>query len=369
MLPGRTTVPTFGDNNERAIVDVPLGRRTEVNGGSLRIRGLSKASVVWLLIGVAFIGASCSTGGKSASTSPPWMQDAVRPDSASGCPSSACSTVTKAVSDATKIKSLPTSLTPPLDKVSTDLRTPTGGTCHEIVSPPSYNPCIYAGSASGGRIALLGDSRAWQWSTSVLSIANRTNSSFGLAFRSSCFITFTVGSIPRNGAAGVAPDPKVCKSWLDGAVAWLNEFNPQTLIVVGSSGTLVGAYEKTFQDGFVPLLKALSAPGRRIVVIGQQPSGNPHGGATCLSTHSGNIQPCGTSLEMALNREAIDGFKASALSVGATYVNPTPWLCSTSSCPPVINGYPVQQDPAHFTSDYAEFLSQILQTAASITGS
>jgi len=340
-----------------------------VNIRSWRTVAVARASVASCLIGVAFFGAGCAAGSKSGTPSAPWIRDAVRPDSASGCPSSACSTVTQAVSAATKIKSLPSSLTPPLDKVSDDLRIPTGGACQAIVSPPSYNPCVYASSATGGRIALLGDSHAEQWSTSVLSIANRTNSSFGLAFRSACFTTLTVSSLRRHGTAGVAPDPKVCKVWLDAAVAWLNKFNPQTLIVVGYSGALVGSDQTTFQDGFIQLLKALQAPGRRIVVIGEQPDGNPQGGSTCLSAHSGNIQPCGTTLDMALRREAIAGIKRSALAVGATYVNPTPWLCSTHSCPPVIHGYPVQQDPAHITSDYAEYLSEVLQTAAGITGS
>ena len=140
------------------------------------------------------------------------------------------------------------------------------------------------------------------------------------------------------------PSGADCKQWLEGAISWLNSYQPQTLIVVADS--LPGNNQAIGQLGFIELLKALDIPGRRLIVMGPQPTGNVYGGAPCLSAHPSNIQTCGAPLAQLVNPTDFSAVKNSALSVGATYINPVPWMCTATTCPPVIDSYPVQEDPS-----------------------
>ncbi len=178
-------------------------------------------------------------------------------------------------------------------------------------------------------------------------------------------MSLTDDRLPQDGSSGTTPSGADCKQWLEGAISWLNSYQPQTLIVVADS--LPGNNQAIGKLGFIELLKALDIPGRRLIVMGPQPTGNVYGGAPCLSAHPSNIQTCGAPLAQLVNPTDFSAVKNSALSVGATYINPVPWMCTATTCPPVIDSYPVQEDPSHITSSYADYLAPVLQVAAGLS--
>jgi hypothetical protein len=206
---------------------------------------------------------------------------------------------------------------------------------------------------------MIGDSHAWQWSTSVSLIASRLGASFGLVYRSGCFVTFTANELGYLGARGVVPSPSACQRWTLRAVQWLKNFDPQIVIVVATSPD-APSMAPTYERGLVMMLRALSAPKRRLIVIGDMPQ-LAQDGPACLATFENEIWKCATSESTAVTGFQVADDWAAATMAGAKFVDVVPWLCTVTECPAVIGKYEVYSDKYHLTSAYANSLSRILQ--------
>jgi len=303
------------------------------------------------------LGAGASGSGTASS----WA----KPDASSGCPSTACSQVTAVVKAGLDIKNLPSDLTPSLSKTAADLLRPNGGDCGHYDTPTIYQPCIYGPPSSASRIALLGNSKAWQWSTAVNSIAHKVGASFGLAFQSGCFVVLTAKQLPAAGVAGQVASPEQCQKWVEAAIKWINTFNPQVVIVVADGPETPGAttLPTIYGKGLKELLKALKAPGRQLDLIGQQPTTSPEGGAICLAAHEQSVQHCTTPISQAVLPSLLSLETKIAKTEQARFVNVVPWACAAKGCPAVIKNFSVYEDPYHWTSTYADYLAPLLQKA------
>jgi len=324
---------------------------------------------------VIFVAVVTLTAGSSSSASSLASSSVSTPGSAvslaapgadSGCPSAACSAVVAAVAAGTRLKTLPANLTPSLANAASDLRVPPGGVCGSLQMPgldPHYEPCVYGSTTATSRIVLLGDSHAWQWSTSVASIAQRIGASFGLLYHSSCLVTLTASSLPPNGPPGGSePSGQVCDQWTKAAIKWINNFHPQTVIVVAYSGSDMPSKQPIYAKGIVELFHQIQAPGRQFILLGQDPD-NYTGGPDCLAAHESNISQCNVPESQAVIPATITAQEKAASQVHAKFVNVTPWICTKSECPQVIGNFDVYQDPFHLTSSYADYLSPVLGIA------
>jgi hypothetical protein len=324
-----------------------------------------------VIIGIVFavvtitVGAGSSTTASSSASSSGSPASLAAPGAQSGCPSAACSAVVAAVAAGTRLKTLPANLTPSLSNAASDLLLPPGGVCGSLQITgvdPKYEPCVYGSTTATSRIVLLGDSHAWQWSTSVASIAQRIGASFGLLYHSSCVVTLTAGSLPPNGPPGGSePSGQVCAQWTEAAIKWINHFHPQTVIVVAYSGD-TPSLQPIYAKGIVELFHQIQAPGRQLILLGQDPD-NYTGGPDCLAAHESNISQCNVPVSQAVIPVALNAQEKAATQVHAKFVNVTPWICTKSACPQVIGGFDVYQDPYHLTSTYADYLSPVLGIA------
>ena len=328
-----------------------------------------------IIIGiVASVGAISLAAGSSSSASslasssvsiPGSAASLAAPGADSGCPSAACSAVVAAVAAGIRLKTLPASLTPSLANAASDLLVPPDGVCGSLQLPgldPSYEPCVYGSTTATSRIVLLGDSHAWQWATSVASIAQRIGATLGLLYHSSCLVTLTAGSLPPNGPPGGSePSGQVCDQWTEAAIKWINNFHPQTVIVVAYSGD-TPSHQPIYAKGLVELFHQIQAPGRQLMLIGQDPD-NYTGGPDCLAAHESNISQCNVRESQAVVPVAINAQEKAASESHAKFVNVIPWICTKSECPQVIGNFDVYEDPFHLTSSYADHLSQVLGIA------
>jgi SGNH domain (fused to AT3 domains) len=330
------------------------------SGGHGRIIVGVVTSMVMIMIAASSVSSASTLASSSGGAA-----SLVAPAADSGCPSAACSAVIAAVAAGTHLKTLPANLTPSLADAASDLRVPPGGACGSLQIPgvdPSYEPCVYGSTKATSRIVLLGDSHAWQWATSVASIAQRTGASLGLLYHSSCVVTLTASSLPPNGPPGGSePSGQVCDQWTKAAIKWINNFHPQTVIVVAYSGD-TPSQQPIYAKGLVELFHEVQAPGRQLVLIGQDPD-NYTGGPDCLAAHESNISQCNVPESRAVIPVALKAQEQAASRVHAKFVNVTPWICGKSACPQVVGNYDVYQDPFHLTSTYAEYLSPVLGIA------
>lgn len=287
---------------------------------------------------------------------------ATQPGSNSGCPSTACTAVLKAVAAATHIEQVPPNLNPSLETAEQDLLGPTGGTCHQLVSTVSknYQACIYGSGTE--KVALLGDSHGLMWSTAFAQQASQLGFQFGLTYRSGCFITSKDAALPEHGVQGAVPTGAQCQQWVNAAVAWLKVFNPQVMVVTEADSINAAPYESIFDSGFRGLLAELKAPGRRIVVLGDLPV-LQQDGPICLAAHESNAKACSSPASVAVKGYGQRDEAAAAAAVGAPYINVIPWLCTKTTCPAVIGNYEVYEDQFHLTATFADSLGPVLSKA------
>src|ERR1039458_1096886 len=249
-----------------------------------------------MMVTLAAYGSPSSWSTAASATSATSAARFAEPGADSGCPSKACSIVLAAVASAAHRKTLPTDLTPTLAQAPTDLHVPPGGVCGSLGITgldPAYEPCVYGSSSATSRIVLLGDSHAWQWSTSVASIAQQVGASFGLLFHAGCYVTLTASSLAPNGVPGAVPSGRVCDQWTEAAIKWINKFEPTTVIVVGYENDTVKT-QTIYRTGLVKLFDQMKSPGRHLVLLGPGPYNFnwPQAGATCLSRHESDVRAC-----------------------------------------------------------------------------
>ena len=281
------------------------------------------------------------------------------PTASSGCPSAACTTVLQAVAAAVRINNVPSNLTPALQNAGSDLIQPGGGTCKSLATPISNeSPCVYGSSAAPERVVLFGDSHGEQWSQAFASAAQKHGYQFGLVYRDACYVTMTDASLPKHGELGNSPTGAQCQQWVNAAIAWINQFHPQVVIVAeGDKGG--SSVQGTFSKGLVELFKKLQAPGRRLVMLGDIPK-LQQDGPICLAAHLSSATICSTSLSAAVASYEVKTLESVAKQGGGTYVNVIPWLCTSTKCPAVIGNYEVYLDQTHLTSTYADYLTPLL---------
>ena len=104
------------------------------------------------------------------------------------------------------------------------------------------------------------------------------------------------------------------------------------------------------------------AAARSIVVLGDTP--NPKGDPpVCLSAHPGDVLACATPSSTAIDPERTATEREVSSASGATFIDPSPWLCPTEPCPAVIGDVLVYRDGHHMTTPFARALAPYLGPA------
>jgi len=348
-------------------------RRTassRVIGGILVV--LSTMTVFALSVAPAASSERVAAGTTAAGTGQS-SADLAAPSASSGCPSQACSSVLADVAAASKIKTLPSNLTPQLQNAQSDIHAPPGGKCGTLgISgvDPEYEPCTWGSSQAATKIVLLGESHAWMWSTPIESIAQKNGDSFALLYRSSCNVVLTAASLPVQGTVGQAPPGSECTQWTKAAVKWIVAYKPQVVIVATQGRFYTQGNERTYLKGLRELFQEMKAPGRRLIMLQDMPLPNPNV-PQCLAAHESDVQACSDSepvgVQDLLRYHSYDRQRATLKPLGVSFVNVIPWFCSKRTCPAVIGNFEVYEDPWHATTTYSEHLAPVLGIALGLT--
>jgi hypothetical protein len=139
------------------------------------------------------------------------------------------------------------------------------------------------------------------------------------------------------------------------------------MVIIAGSENGTPSTQSIYRSGLVELFAHLRAPGRQFVLLGQNPGMSPSGGPSCLAAHQSAVQACSTPESQAVVPYEMDTEQEAANQVHAKFINVIPWLCTKNVCPQVIDNFEVYEDPYHFTSTYANYLSPVLQVALGLS--
>ena len=258
---------------------------------------------------------------------------------------------------------VPADLVPPLASVRADLPVVYGDGCHAEAREVQPADCVYGRTDASTTVILVGDSHAAQWFPTLERLAMANDWRLVSVTKSAC----PTADLPVYHTT-LKREYTECAAWRSAVLARIARERPALVIISDSragqllvEGTAVRSTERDdlWAAGLERAVRAIAASADRVVVIGDTP--NPDGDPpVCLSDHLEDALACATASSRALapDRTATEAWVSA--STGATFVDPSPWLCPTEPCPVVIGRLLVYRDGHHMTTPFAAALAPYL---------
>lgn len=256
---------------------------------------------------------------------------------------------------------VPTNLTPALTAVERDVPGVYDRPgCHLDTLSTEVQDCRFGDVNGAFRVAVFGDSHAAQWLPALerlsredgdLAIASYTKSSCPAAS-----VTISLNNQPY----------ATCDTWRTKVLATLTSA-PADLVVVSSyafhplaSGATGADRRNEWSVGLRRTIDQVLAAGSSVLVVADTPR-FPTAPPICLSSHVQDTRPCAGDPASARDPTLTMAERTVTVSAGAAYVDLTPALCDTRTCPIIVGNLLVYRDVNHLTATFAAYLAPELR--------
>lgn len=270
--------------------------------------------------------------------------------------------LSSAVKASTSITTIPSDMDPALASVASDSVTNTSYHARASGCLTISASCTWGDKHGHKSAYIFGDSHAWMWLASVVPALTKAGFQVHLVWMIGCPAAEVDVNVTSAGLS--------CTTWRTSMLATIKAQNPNLVIFAErttdvdlASGGLVTPAEWT--AGLEASIDAVQSRTTKVAVIGDNPAyvlaASP---VPCLAEHPTAVQECATSTTgpNATWTDDEPAEKAAATATKATFIDPTPWLCSGTSCSPIIGKYAVYFDWSHITATYAAYLSGVMGT-------
>jgi hypothetical protein len=253
----------------------------------------------------------------------------------------------------------PMNLTPSLEEVGADIPAVYGDGCHHDTVATSVQNCSYGNKDGSFRVALFGDSHAAQWLPALQELAKSDSAIAIKAYtKSSCpavDVTVLVKNLPYSS----------CDTWRNAVVKHLTSDPPDLVVISNFSAYPLDGFADSdarrseWADGLRRMVTALRAAGSEVLVIADTPHFETSP-AVCVSSHLTDVSACAGNRDTVLDAAQTAAESTATKAAGGRFVDLTPYICDSSSCPPIIRNLLVYRDVNHLTSTFAAYLSALL---------
>jgi hypothetical protein len=262
---------------------------------------------------------------------------------------------------------VPGDLAPSLAVAEEDIPVIYDDGCH--ANPAAAEPadgCVFGDRTSSVVVAVFGDSHAAQWFPALERLAEERHWRLLSLTKSAC------ASADVQVWSELFNRPYTeCMAWRQAVFRLLANVRPQLVVVSNDrhykltiNGTMARSedHEDVWSAGLAGTIQRLRALGSEVVVIGdtvRQTIDPP----VCLSEHVDDASACSTpyAKAAAVAREAQE--RAVSADAGATFIDPTPWMCYTDPCPSIMGRLLIYRDTHHLTATYSRALASRLGDA------
>jgi hypothetical protein len=261
---------------------------------------------------------------------------------------------------------VPPDIQPPLSDAMRDAPVTYSDGCHlgpRVVTPP---PCVFGVASASTTVVLIGDSKAAQWFPALVMLAEQRGWRLISLTKSAC----TAADVPV-WSGTLHRENTECADWRRAVIARVAAEHPALVIV--SDDRL---YELAVNGGPVPLasvpdlwnaglqrtLTALRASAARVVLLGDTPRSR-FDTPVCLAAHLADSGACATTRARAIDQGRLDADAAVASAAGARFIDPTPWVCPSDPCPPIMGTLLVYREQDHLTTAFVDSLAPRLVDA------
>ena len=255
---------------------------------------------------------------------------------------------------------VPADLVPGLVDARDDLPVIYSDGCHvDIPATVPATPCVFGDPDGAETIVLFGDSHAAQWFPTLERIANERDWRLLSMTKSGCSSV----DVPVWNTILDRPYEE-CTAWRAAVVNEIGRADPALVAISNAHRYSLALdaelawstdHEDVWSAGLSRTLDQLSGEADAVVLIGDTPlmTDDP---PVCLSKRLDDASACATSMTSAVPRIRLAEDLRIAAATGATFVDPTPWLCPTDPCPVVIGRFLVYRDRHHMTATFARAL-------------
>jgi peptidoglycan/LPS O-acetylase OafA/YrhL len=266
--------------------------------------------------------------------------------------------VLAAVRAAVRTSAVPANLTPPVADAHADKARPFVDGCHLSYTATVSPRCTYADATASKSIVLFGDSHATQWFPALDAIA---------AARHWRLVVLTKSTCPPVEIPLVSPvlgrTYTECATWRADALARIRALHPLAVVigVARHYGDIYGfsVYGRSWVTGMARTVAEVRATGAAAVVLGPTPK-PPFDVPDCLSEHLSDATACATPTAAAVNGAGEAAERAATTRAGGTYLDVSRWVCTATTCPPVVGRLLVYRDDNHLSTAYPAWLAPLV---------
>lgn len=215
--------------------------------------------------------------------------------------------------------------------------------------------CEYGHPDGEVRIALVGDSKANQWSSALIDVAERRGWSLSSITKSACELSTAMPS--RQG------EPyEDCLDWSAEVLELVQDGEFDVVLVSqGSSSAHAADPEERrslIVEGMADAYRQIEAAGSRVIIL----MDNHYPNITvyeCVAENRADMRPC-----MFERNEASGGRPAQTrvAEQGYRVIDMSDWICPSARCLPVIDGVLVYRQGSHLTATIVDRLAPVLES-------
>jgi peptidoglycan/LPS O-acetylase OafA/YrhL len=259
---------------------------------------------------------------------------------------------------------VPADLVPPLAAVRDDIPVIYADACHAEWRDTAPPHCVYGKGNAPTTVFLIGDSHAAHWFPTFQRLADEQDWRLVSLTKSAC----PVADVPVYNTA-LKREYAECDAWRAAVLDRIKDEKPAMVVISDSrTGQLwvdgdavpYADREDLWAIGLERSIRDIEALTDHVVVIGDTP--RPATDApVCVSDHLDDALACATPLSEATAPEWTANEKTVSDQTGATFIDPTTWVCPTSPCPAVIGKVLVYRDGHHMTTPFARALAPYLE--------
>ncbi len=258
---------------------------------------------------------------------------------------------------------VPADLVPPLAGARNNMPVVYNDGCHAGARDVQPGSCVYGVADGRETVMLIGDSHAAQWFSTLERLARE---------RGWRLISLTKSACPANDLpvwnGSLKRAYTECDTWRQAVLDRIVATHPALVVIsndrsgqllVGGAPVASTTHNDLWAAGLARFLPKVTVNAGAVALIGDtpNPSNDP---PECLSGHLDDALGCATPASVALDPARMQVDRAAALAVGATFIDPAPWLCPTDPCPVVIGRLLVYRDGHHMTTPFARALAPYL---------
>lgn len=220
--------------------------------------------------------------------------------------------------------------------------------------------CVYG---SGEKTAVLvGDSIAVAWMPAVIEALGDEGYKVRAIGFGSCPFVYTEINLPNR-----PEETARCNDNREPAAALIQSMDPDLVVMSNNQGGYGAMADRPTGDAASAewtaaredAIRAVSAPGRAVVVLAPPPVGKiPAECATKVSVPADCISGVGADW-----RAMVAADELATAATGATFVSPLNWFCASGFCPIFVDGTPVRTDQLHMTATYGVVVAPVLREA------